>query len=89
MAILGLRALYFLLAGVMDRFHYLRYALAVILVFVGVKMITEDWLLEGLLHIHKEHLVIATLVFIVASLSTGVVASLMRPRVAVPVGHGE
>jgi tellurite resistance protein TerC len=89
MAILGLRALYFLLAGVMDRFHYLRYALSVILVFVGVKMITEDWLLEGLLHIHKEHLVIATLVFIVASLSTGVVASLMRPRAAVQVGHGE
>ena len=38
-AVLGLRALYFLLAGVMDRFHLLRYGLAVILGFVGVKML--------------------------------------------------
>ena len=40
-AILGLRALYFLLAGVMDRFHLLKYGLAVILGFVGVKMLLE------------------------------------------------
>ncbi len=38
-AVLGLRALYFLLAGVMDRFHLLKYGLAVILAFVGVKML--------------------------------------------------
>ncbi len=38
-AILGLRALYFLLAGVMDMFRYLRYGLSAILVFVGVKML--------------------------------------------------
>jgi tellurite resistance protein TerC len=37
-AILGLRSLYFLLAGIMDRFHLLKYGLAVILAFVGVKM---------------------------------------------------
>jgi tellurite resistance protein TerC len=40
-AILGLRALYFLLAGVMDRFHLLKYGLAVILGFVGSKMLLE------------------------------------------------
>lgn len=38
-AILGLRALYFLLAGVMDMFHYLKYGLAAILLFVGAKML--------------------------------------------------
>jgi tellurite resistance protein TerC len=38
-AILGLRALYFLLAGVMDMFRYLKYGLALILAFVGVKML--------------------------------------------------
>lgn len=38
-AILGLRAMYFLLAGVIDRFRYLKYGLAVVLVFVGVKML--------------------------------------------------
>ncbi len=40
-AILGLRALYFLLAGVMDMFHYLKYGLAAVLGFIGVKMIAE------------------------------------------------
>jgi tellurite resistance protein TerC len=41
-AILGLRALYFALAGVMGLFHYLKMGLAVILVFVGVKMLVMD-----------------------------------------------
>lgn len=40
-AILGLRALYFLLAGVMDLFRYLKYGLAGVLVFLGLKMIAE------------------------------------------------
>jgi tellurite resistance protein TerC len=42
-AILGLRALYFALAGVMNLFHYLNYGLSLILVFVGVKMILGYW----------------------------------------------
>jgi TerC family integral membrane protein len=42
-AILGLRALYFLLAGVMDMFRYLRFGLSAILVFVGLKMLLH-WL---------------------------------------------
>jgi tellurite resistance protein TerC len=41
-AILGLRALYFALAGVMRLFHYLHYGLSIILIFVGFKMILED-----------------------------------------------
>jgi len=41
-AILGLRALYFAVAGVMKIFHYLNYGLSVILVFVGVKMLIAD-----------------------------------------------
>jgi tellurite resistance protein TerC len=40
-AILGLRALYFLLAGVMDRFRYFHYGLSAVLVFIGLKMIAE------------------------------------------------
>jgi len=43
-AILGLRSLYFLLAGVMHKFEYLKLGLAAILVFVGVKMALVDWL---------------------------------------------
>jgi tellurite resistance protein TerC len=41
-AILGLRALYFLLAGVIHRFHYLKLGLAIVLVFVGTKMLISD-----------------------------------------------
>ena len=40
-AILGLRALYFLLVGVMDLFRYLHYGLSAVLVFIGVKMVVE------------------------------------------------
>ena len=47
-AILGLRALYFLLAGGMDRLHLLKYGLAIILGFVGVKMILEGTEIVGL-----------------------------------------
>ena len=43
-AILGLRALYFLLAGVIDRLQYLDEGLAIVLVFIGGKMIGEPWL---------------------------------------------
>jgi tellurite resistance protein TerC len=41
-AILGLRSMFFLLAGVMDRFHYLKIGLALVLAFVGVKMLLVD-----------------------------------------------
>ncbi|HEX5035823.1 MAG TPA: TerC family protein [bacterium] len=42
-AILGLRALFFLLAGMMGRFHYLKYGLGLVLAFVGVKMVIVHW----------------------------------------------
>jgi tellurite resistance protein TerC len=43
-AILGLRALYFLLAGVLDRLRYLDVGLSFVLVFIGAKMLAEPWL---------------------------------------------
>ncbi len=46
-AILGLRALYFALAAVVHRFHYLKYALALVLVFIGAKIFLGDWLFDG------------------------------------------
>lgn len=42
-AILGLRALYFALAGIIHRFHYLKYGLSLVLVVVGVKMVLNAW----------------------------------------------
>ncbi len=43
-AILGLRALYFLLAGLMHKFRFLSYGLGLVLIFVGAKMLIHDWL---------------------------------------------
>jgi tellurite resistance protein TerC len=45
MAILGLRALYFALAAMVHRFHYLKFALAAVLVFIGSKIFVSDFLL--------------------------------------------
>jgi tellurite resistance protein TerC len=46
-AILGLRAMYFLLAGAVDKFHLLKYGLAVVLIFVGLKMVWLNGLFDG------------------------------------------
>jgi len=69
-AILGLRALYFALAGMMEKFHYLKVGLSLVLAFVGVKM-----LLVGVYKIP----ILVSLGVIVALLAGAVVASLLRP----------
>lgn len=69
-AILGLRALFFLLAGMMGRFHYLKYGLGLVLAFVGVKMVIVDF--------YK--LPIAVSLGVIASmLGVSVLVSLLRP----------
>lgn len=47
MAILGLRALYFALAAMVRRFHYLKYALALVLVFIAAKIFVSDFIMGG------------------------------------------
>jgi tellurite resistance protein TerC len=42
-AILGLRSMYFLLAGMVDKFRYLRFGLAIVLSFIGLKMLISRW----------------------------------------------
>jgi tellurite resistance protein TerC len=46
-AILGLRSLFFLLAGIMNKFHFLKYGLGLVLIFVGSKMVWLDHLFDG------------------------------------------
>lgn len=75
-AVLGLRALYFLLAGVMDLFRYLHYGLAAVLAFVGLKMVVEYWFE---LHFFKDN-PWASLVIIVALLGIAITASLISQR---------
>jgi tellurite resistance protein TerC len=72
-AILGLRAMYFLLAGAIERFHLLKYALALVLIFVGLKMIWLNDAFGGKFPIEWSLTIIATLLVgaIVASLLSG------------------
>ena len=70
-AILGLRALYFLLANVVNKFHFLKYGLAIVLSFIGVKMIIADWY-----HIDTR----ISLVVVALVLIGSVVASLLWPE---------
>jgi tellurite resistance protein TerC len=85
-AILGLRALYFALAAMVHRFHYLKYALAVLLVFIGSKIFVADAL--GLTKIPP----VASLSITFAILAAGVGWSLWKTRGAGPatpaVEHG-
>ena len=71
-AILGLRSMYFLLAGVIDKFHYLRTGLAIVLTFIGVKML--------LVAVHFEIPIWASLIFVALVLAGSVVASLIIKR---------
>lgn len=61
-AILGLRSMYFMLAGVMDRFIYIKYGLAAVLVFVGLKMVYLNSLFGGKFPITWSLLIIAFLI---------------------------
>ncbi len=70
-AILGLRSLYFLLANLVTRFIYLRVGLAIILCFVGLKMLTEPW-------VHMPSWI--SLLIIAAVLATTTIASLLATR---------
>ena len=61
-AILGLRSMYFMLAGVMDRFAYIKYGLASVLVFVGLKMVYLNEAFGGKFPIGLSLMIIATLI---------------------------
>lgn len=70
-AILGLRSLYFVFAGVVEKFYYLKIALAIILVFVGFKMLVAD-----LIHLPAW----LSLLVIVVVLAVALLASVLRAR---------
>jgi len=70
-AIMGLRALYFLLADVADRFHLLKYGLAMVLTFIGTKMLIMPWY-----HIPVQ----ASLAIVAVLIGSSVAASLIATR---------
>jgi tellurite resistance protein TerC len=74
MAVLGLRALYFALAGIIDRFHYLRLALALLLTLIGTKFLLKDILPAWPDTVHY------TLAAVTLILGGGIIASLIGAR---------
>ena len=75
MAILGLRALYFALAAMVHRFHYLKYALALVLVFIGTKIFVSDFIMDG-----DKFPPVMSLVVTFALILGGIVFSLWKTR---------
>jgi tellurite resistance protein TerC len=77
-AILGLRSLYFLLAGAHDKFHMLKYGLGIVLVFVGIKMtLPESWYPES----WEGHFPMGwSLAFIVGVIGGSMVLSVIFPK---------
>jgi len=70
-AILGLRALYFLLANMLPRFHLLKYGIALVLLFIGAKMLLAPWL---------EISILLALSIVVAILVTTVILSMLNRK---------
>lgn len=70
-AVLGLRSMYFVLAGMMELFHYLHYGLSVVLIFVGVKMLLSHY---------YQIPTVATLTVVAAVLIISVLASAAYPE---------
>ncbi|MFE0604427.1 TerC family protein [Streptomyces sp. NPDC058892] len=86
-AILGLRALYFVLAGMLDRFHHLGTGLALILAFIGVKLVlqaTHELISPAVPEIPSQ----VSLAVIVAVLAASVALSLLRPHPPEPPPNG-
>ena len=81
-AILGLRSLYFALAGMIDRFRYLKVSLSVVLMVIGVKMMTHTYLKPWL----GEHFNLYMLGVIAVIIGAGVIASLVSTRSAGGMG---
>lgn len=73
LAVMGLRSMFFLIAGALDKFKYINYSLVIILAFVGVKMITSHFV-----HIPEW----MSLTVIVTALAGGIIASKMTAKTA-------
>jgi tellurite resistance protein TerC len=83
-AILGLRSMFFLLSGVMHKFHFLKYGLGIVLIFVGLKM---AWLNEAF---GGKFPIVWSLGIIAGVLGSSVVISLLFPKPApAPTGSAE
>jgi len=80
-AVLGLRSLFFLLRGAVSKFDYLQQGIAIVLVFIGLKMLGEKWINEWL---DKTTQVFISLGVIMVCLAGSIFYSMVMPKKGVP-----
>ena len=80
-AVLGLRSLFFLLRGAVSKFDYLQQGIAIVLIFIGIKMLAEHWIN---LWIDKNTQVFISLGMILLCISSSIVYSIFNSKKGVP-----
>lgn len=80
-AVLGLRSLFFLLRGAVNKFDYLQQGIAIVLIFIGVKMLGEHWISEW---IGKSQQVVLSLAVIVLCIAGSIFYSIIKKKKEVP-----
>ncbi|WP_114792291.1 TerC/Alx family metal homeostasis membrane protein [Niabella yanshanensis] len=80
-AVLGLRSLFFLLRGAITKFDYLQQGIAIVLIFIGAKMLGEHWISQW---IGKSQQVVVSLLVIVLCIAGSIVYSVLKKRKGVP-----
>ena len=80
-AVLGLRSLFFLLRGAVSKFDYLQQGIAIVLVFIGIKMLAENWIKQWM---DKPTQVIISLVVIAVCISGGIFYSIFVNKKGLP-----
>ncbi|MDI9356141.1 MAG: TerC/Alx family metal homeostasis membrane protein [Chitinophagaceae bacterium] len=82
-AVLGLRSMFFLLSNIIDKFHLLSKALAVILILVGTKMLIHDIVLIDRWHLESRFIAIVSFSVIISLLLISIVLSILFPKKAI------
>lgn len=80
-AVLGLRSLFFLLRGAITKFDYLQQGIAIVLIFIGAKMLGEHWISQW---VGKSQQVVLSLLVIVLCIAGSIVYSVLKKRKGVP-----
>ncbi len=80
-AVLGLRSLFFLLRGAITKFDYLQQGIAIVLIFIGAKMLGEHWISQW---VGKSQQVVLSLLVIVLCITGSIVYSILKKRKGVP-----
>jgi tellurite resistance protein TerC len=80
-AVLGLRSLFFLLRGAVSKFDYLQQGISIVLVFIGIKMLLENWINKIM---DKDHQTVFSLIIILSCILGSIVYSIFYQKKGLP-----